>query len=85
MSRSSRDDLSITISNSDNSTSNTSMENKNKEVAKLQPQKNNFWIGTLVGGASAVTVTTAILASYMILAAGRKPPSSNYTYNRCCY
>ena len=63
MSRSSGDHA-IAISNTDG---NVVMPINNEVKQQQAPQKSNFWVGTMVGGVTALTVTTAF-AGYLILA-----------------
>ena len=55
--------------------------NKNQQhPQQTPPPKNNFWIGTLVGGVTAVTVTTAAVAGYVFFTI-RKQPNSSTIHN----
>ena len=57
----------------DLSTAHPNADSNGSIQSNLPPQKNNFWIGTMVGVTSALTVTSAIFAGYIVLAARRYP------------
>jgi DNA recombination protein RmuC len=70
--------ISVAIPNGDNT---VTLHTNNNETTHHQhqpkPPKQSSWVGTMIGGVTALTVTTAVVAGYVVLNVRKQPNSSN--------